>query len=94
MMIYRWAGRTRLSNVTVSTGGDFQPAMAALGMAEHILDGRGAICIPGGGFGGSIQCFVPTDALDGFISQMDAWLGQGSCRHYHIAEEEARVAWL
>ena len=78
----------------VSTGGDFQPAMAALGMAEHILDGRGAIRIHGGGFGGSIQCFVPTDALDGFISQMDAWLGQGSCRHYHIAEEGARAAWL
>lgn len=78
----------------VSTGGDFQPAMAALGMAEHILDGRDAIRIHGGGFGGSIQCFVPTDALDGFISQMDAWLGQGSCRHYHIAEEggEGRMA--
>ena len=78
----------------VSTGGDFQPAMAALGMAEHILDGRGAIRIHGGGFGGSIQCFVPVDVLDGFISQMDAWLGQGSCRHYHIAEEGARAAWL
>ena len=78
----------------VSTGGDFQPAMAALGMAEHILDGRGAIRIHGGGFGGSIQCFVPTGAVDGFISQMDAWLGEGSCRHYHISDEGARAAWL
>ena len=78
----------------VSTGGDFQPAMAALGMAEHILDGRGAIRIHGGGFGGSIQCFVPVGELDGFVSKMDAWLGAGSCRHYHIAEEGARATWL
>ena len=78
----------------VSSGGDFQPAMAALGMAEHVLDGRGAIRIHGGGFGGSIQCFVPTGSLDGFIARMDAWLGQGSCRHYHIADEGAHATWL
>lgn len=78
----------------VSTGGDFQPAMAALGMAEHILDGRGAIRIHGGGFGGSIQCFVPNELTDSFIKQMDAWLGEGSCRHYHISDEGAVAAWL
>lgn len=78
----------------VSTGGDFQPAMAALGMAEHILDGRGAIRIHGGGFGGSIQCFVPNELIYSFIKQMDAWLGEGSCRHYHISDEGAVAAWL
>ena len=78
----------------VSTGGDFQPAMAALGLAEHVLDGAGAIRIHGGGFGGSIQCFVPLARLDGFTERMDGWLGRGSCRHYHIAEEGARAAWL
>ena len=78
----------------VSTGGDFQPAMAALGMAEHILNGAGAIRIHGGGFGGSIQCFVPVDQLDSFIAQMDAWLGEGACRHYHISEKGALAAWL
>ena len=77
----------------VSSGGSFQPAMAALGMAEHILAGRGAIRIHGGGFGGSIQCFVPLDILDEFMAQMDAWLGEGACRHYHIAEEGAHAAW-
>lgn len=78
----------------VSSGGDFQPAMAALGMAEHILGGTGAIRIHGGGFGGSIQCFVPTGSIEGFSAQMDAWLGAGSCRHYHIADEGARATWL
>ena len=78
----------------VSTGGSYQPAMLALGMAERLLDGRGAIRIHGGGFGGSIQCFVPVDMVDAFIAQMNAWLGEGACRHYVISEEGATAAWL
>lgn len=78
----------------VSTGGEFQPAMAALGMAEHVLCGEGAIRIHGGGFGGSIQCFVPIERIPEFIEKMDGWLDEGSCRHYHIAEEGAHAQWL
>ena len=78
----------------VSAGGSFQPAMAALGMAEHILDGAGAIRIHGGGFGGSIQCFVPAGKLDAFMGQMNAWLGEGACRHYQISDEGAVAVWL
>ena len=62
--------------------------------AERLLDGRGAIRIHGGGFGGSIQCFVPVDMVDAFIAQMNAWLGEGACRHYVISEEGATAAWL
>ena len=78
----------------VSTGGSYQPAMLALGMAERLLDGEGAIRIHGGGFGGSIQCFVPVEKVDGFIAQMNAWLGEGACRHYLISEEGACAQWL
>lgn len=78
----------------VSTGGSFQPAMLALGLAERILDGRGATRIHGGGFGGSIQCFVPLDAVEGFTAQMNAWLGAGSCVHYQIADKGAHAEWL
>jgi galactokinase len=78
----------------VSCGGDYQPAMLALGLAERVLDGRGATRIHGGGFGGSIQCFVPLDILDKFSTSMNTWLGAGSCRHYHIAEEGAYAQWL
>ena len=78
----------------VSTGGHYQPAMLALGLAERLLAGRGAIRIHGGGFGGSIQCFVPLDLVASFTDHMDAWLGTGSCRHYTISEEGAWAAWL
>ena len=78
----------------VSTGGSFQPAMLALGLAERILDGRGATRIHGGGFGGSIQCFVPLDMVEDFTTQMNAWLGEGACVHYQIAEKGAHAAWL
>ncbi len=76
----------------VSAGGAFQPAMYALGLAERALAGRGACRIHGGGFGGSIQCFVPLDEADAFRARMDGWLGEGACRAYRISGEGAR-AW-
>lgn len=65
-----------------------------LGLAEHILNGRGAVRIHGGGFGGTIQAFVPVDMVDDFMARMDAWLGEGSCRHYAISESGAYAGWL
>lgn len=78
----------------VSTAGAYQPAMLALGLAEHILAGKGAIRIHGGGFGGSIQCFVPLAQVDNFIEQMDAWFGQGAALRYVIADKGAYAQWL
>ncbi len=78
----------------VSTGGSFQPAMYALGLAELVLGGRGAVRIHGGGFGGSIQAFVPLDLVDSFISRMNGWLGEGSARRYVIDEKGAYAQWL
>ena len=71
-----------------------QHAMLALGLAEHILNGRGAVRIHGGGFGGSIQCFVPVELTAEFCQRMDAWLGEGSCRTYAITEDGASATWL
>jgi galactokinase len=78
----------------VSAGGAFQPAMIALGLAEHVLTGRGAARIHGGGFGGSIQCFVPLELVDEFRERMNAWLGEGACRGYRIEERGAWAQWL
>ena len=73
----------------VSAGGRYQPAMVALALAEHALAGRGAARIHGGGFGGSIQAFVPLELLEGFAARMDGWLGAGACTTYTIAPEGA-----
>lgn len=82
-----------LQNVVAELGSS-QPAMYALALAEHILDGRGAVRIHGGGFGGTIQAFVPMELIDTFIDQMNAWLGEGSARHYTITEKGAFAQWL
>ena len=82
-----------LQNVVAELGRE-QPAMYALGLAEHVLDGRGAVRIHGGGFGGTIQAFVPLDLVDQFIERMDYWLGAGSSRRYKVSDEGAFAAWL
>lgn len=78
----------------VSTSGSYQPAMLALGLAESILKGSGAVRIHGGGFGGSIQCFVPLALVETFIAQMNQWFGEGACRHYAISDQGACAQWL
>ena len=62
-----------------------QQAMAvALAVAERALAGRGACRVHGGGFAGTIQAFVPLDALESFSAEVEAALGQGSCRALSI----------
>lgn len=58
-----------------------------------MLDGRGAVRIHGGGFGGTIQAFVRS-TVDTFIAKMNGWLGEGSARHYAISDKGAYAAWL
>ena len=67
--------------------------MLALGLAEHILNGRGAVHSRRR-LGGSIQCFVPVELAAEFCQRMDAWLGEGSCSTYAITEDGASATWL
>lgn len=78
----------------VACGDTYQPAMVALALAEDVLDGRGAARIHGGGFGGSIQVFVPLDLVAHFSEAMDGWLGEGACARYAISPEGASSSWL
>ncbi len=68
-----------------------QPAMVALALADLLLEGEGASRIHGGGFGGTVQAFVPTDRLESFKCGIDAQLGEGSCQTYEIVDEGAHV---
>ena len=53
----------------------------ALGVAlsQHVLEGRGAWRLQGGGFAGTIQAFVPYDLLEEYRAAMDNVFGAGSC---------------
>ena len=82
-----------LQNVSVS-GARTQDCMVALALSERLLGGRGASRIHGGGFGGSIQAFVPAEQLDGYVAGMNACFGDGACTPYTISDEGAMAQWL
>lgn len=82
-----------LQNVSVG-GSREQPAMVALGLAAAVLGGKGAYRIHGGGFGGTIQAFVPLGMVGDFSATLDGVFGEGACGVYNIDHEGARAKWL
>ncbi len=78
-----------LQNISASP--DSQPAMVALALADLILDGKGAFRIHGGGFGGSIQAYVPIGLIDSFCERMDRHMGTGACRLLQLGGQGAHI---
>ena len=68
-----------LQNVIPAGYKAHQDVAVSLALCEHYLNGRGAYRVHGGGFAGTVQAFVPMDMLDGFVSGIDAALGEGAC---------------
>ena len=51
----------------------------ALALCNHLLQGKGAYRVHGGGFAGTVQAFVPFEILESFRTGIDAILGEGAC---------------
>ena len=68
-----------LQNVYTCKNPDEQGLSLALAMSEHLLAGRGAWRVHGGGFAGTIQSFVPDDLLEAYRERMESVFGAGSC---------------
>lgn len=66
-----------------------QPAMVTLALADYLAGADGACRIHGGGFGGTVQAFVPEDRLEAFAAAIDRQLGEGSCKEYRITTSGA-----
>lgn len=56
-----------------------QPVSLALAVSEHILKGKGAWRVHGGGFAGTIQAFVPNDTVNEFKTEIEKIFGDGAC---------------
>lgn len=69
-----------LQNIDTFRKTEKEPVAVALAVAEHLLQGKGAFRVHGGGFAGTIQAYVPLDMTDAFKAGMDALLGEGACR--------------
>ncbi len=82
LSLVRESGRSSfmyLQNVYIANDPRHQPVSAALCLSDHLLGGRGAFRVHGGGFAGTIQAWVPEDMLESYRAGMDAVFGAGSC---------------
>lgn len=68
-----------LQNVYSNSDIRHQSLSIALNIAESSLHRKGACRVHGGGFAGTIQAFVPFDALKQFKMNMEKAFGTGSC---------------
>ena len=68
---------------------DEQVVSLALALSEMILKGKGAWRVHGGGFGGTIQAFVPKELLDQYVSTLEHVYGKGSCHKLFIRAKGA-----
>ena len=85
--LVRESGRSSamyLQNIIPTGSTAAQELMVTIALCERILDGRGAVRVHGGGFGGTAQAFVPLDMLDGFRDRVEASLGRGCCHVVRI----------
>jgi len=51
----------------------------AIALTKQFLGGKGACRVHGGGFAGTIQCYIPTDLLDSYKAMIEKAFGEGSC---------------
>ena len=61
-----------------------QAVPLALALSKHILNGTGAVRVHGGGFGGTIQAFVPNETVKEYKEEMERVFGNGTCHQMRI----------
>ncbi|MDD3213643.1 MAG: galactokinase family protein [Eubacteriales bacterium] len=71
--------------------GKAQGIPLALMLADHMLKGRGAWRVHGGGFAGTTLNFVPQKELESFVKEMDSVFGEYSTEVLDIRPEGAAV---
>lgn len=76
-----------LQNVIPEGRIEDQEVALAIAYAKHILNGKGAVRVHGGGFAGTIQAYVPLDMKDEFVKKMEEVLGDGSCHILSIRKD-------
>jgi galactokinase len=68
-----------LQNLYSTTAVKEQGLSLAIALTKQFLNGKGACRVHGGGFAGTIQCYIPTDLLDDYKQMIEAVYGKNSC---------------
>ncbi len=81
-----------LQNVYTSLNTAEQGLSLALCISDGVLGERGAYRVHGGGFGGTIQAFVPADLLSTYKETMDSVFGKDACKVLNIRADGGVIA--
>lgn len=68
-----------LQNLYSPSNSAQQGLSLAIALTQEYLNGQGACRVHGGGFAGTIQCYVPASMLDGYRAMIESAFGEGSC---------------
>lgn len=68
---------------------DEQVVSLGLALSEMVLKGYGAWRVHGGGFGGTIQAFVPQEKLEEYVKTLEHVYGEGKCHTLFIRSKGA-----
>lgn len=68
-----------LQNVYSPSNPREQAISVALALTKQFLNGRGAYRVHGGGFAGTIQCYIPNQMYESYKAMIESVFGEGSC---------------
>ncbi len=74
-----------LQNVVLSGASEHQSMAFTIALCKKLLNGSGAVRVHGGGFAGTVLCFVPNGELEAFNTELEKTLGKGCCHRLSIA---------
>ncbi len=80
--LIKQSGRSSVSSLQNIFSGkepEVQGASIVLALCHRLLGEKGGYRIHGGGFGGTVQAFVPKEMTQSFKKEMEAIMGEGSC---------------
>lgn len=68
-----------LQNLYSTSAVKEQGLSLAIALTKQFLGDKGACRVHGGGFAGTIQCYIPTDLLNDYKTMLESAFGLGSC---------------
>lgn len=68
-----------LQNLYSTSAVNEQGLSLAIALTKRFLNGKGACRVHGGGFAGTIQCYIPSELLEAYKEMIEKAFGEGSC---------------
>ncbi|MCQ2450128.1 MAG: galactokinase, partial [Clostridia bacterium] len=68
-----------LQNLYSTSAVSEQGLSLAIALTKKFLGDKGACRVHGGGFAGTIQCYIPNERVDEYRTMIEAVFGEGSC---------------